>query len=78
MYKKSVMHVHAKLLFCFSQRIAFLTFSLPSPSSLLKLLNTLCFVKEDGKGHCADRSGERSAESSCTNSMSAMTAIFSR
>ena len=72
------MHVRAKLLFRFSKPVAFLTFSLPLPSPfwLLKLPNTL-FVKEYGtEGHSADRSGERSAESSCTNSTSAITAIF--
>ena len=38
MHKKSVMHVQM-LLFCQSKPIAFLPFSLTSPSSLLKLLN---------------------------------------
>ena len=76
-YKKSVMHVQAKLLLRFSKPIAFLKFSFPSPFWLLKLPIYTVFVKEYGsEGHCADRSGERSAESNCTNSTSAMTAIF--
>ena len=49
MYKKSVMHVQAKLLFCFSKPVAFLTFSLPSPSWLLKLPNTLFLYKKTEK-----------------------------